>query len=185
MVIFQSDNGHDPHTSGSAGKWRGAKTSLLEGGIRVPTIFRFPRHISEGEVRRQPITNMDFVPTILEACNLPLPHRGCDGRSLWPVLSSPSASAPHCVLHWQWPIWAKDKAQWAVRKEDWKLIVNGRIWSQEDGRSIGMETPFLAKLSDKQPEKTNYAQKHPALVNQLTKLHRSWVEEMQVKEIRG
>lgn len=41
IVIFTSDNGPERNV-GSAGPYREMKRSLLEGGIRVPTIIRWP-----------------------------------------------------------------------------------------------------------------------------------------------
>lgn len=173
MVILQSDNGHAYGMGGSAGGWRGAKGSLLEGGIRVPTIVSFPGVIAEGEIRDQVITNMDFFPTILEMCQLPLPERTIDGRSLVEVFRSEEARSPHEVLHWQWPNWGSDEEQWAVRAGDWKLLVNGR-----DASGAEMESPFLACLADDQSEHKNYAAEKPEIVEQLTKLHEEWVRDV-------
>jgi arylsulfatase A-like enzyme len=170
MIIFQSDNGHAYRMGGNAGKWRGAKGSLLEAGIRVPTIISFPYHIPEGEVRDQVITNMDFFPTILRMCNLTLPNRKIDGKDILPVLRSATAPSPHKVLHWQWPIWGSDKQQWAVREGDWKLIVNGL-----DASRSKLENPFLAHLADDNPEYRNYATDKLDIVDRLTKLHEAWV----------
>ena len=60
---------------GNTGKWRGAKGSFLEGGIRMPAVISFPKLIGEGEVRDQAVLNADFFPTILELCDIPLPDR--------------------------------------------------------------------------------------------------------------
>lgn len=169
MVIFQGDNGHANRMGGNAGKWRGAKGSLLEAGIRVPTIISFPHRIPEGQVRDQVITNMDFFPTILKMCNLTLPDRKIDGKDILPVLRSATASSPHKVLHWQWPIWGSDKQQWVVREGDWKLIVNGL-----DASGSKLESPFLAFLADDKPEYKNYADENPDVVDRLTKLHAEW-----------
>ena len=44
LVLFTADNGADrtPSNAGSSGPWRGAKHSLYEGGIRVPSAVRWP-----------------------------------------------------------------------------------------------------------------------------------------------
>jgi arylsulfatase A-like enzyme len=72
IIVFQSDNGHstedgsairfDNHTSGfpkghyysahggggNTGKWRGAKGSFHEGGLRVPAIISYPKKLPRG-----------------------------------------------------------------------------------------------------------------------------------------
>ena len=46
---------------GSAGIYRGAKASLFEGGIRVPSIISWPGKIPKGQVRNQFAVNTDWL----------------------------------------------------------------------------------------------------------------------------
>ena len=185
LVIFMSDNGHSteqfanwgvnygPHGGGgNTGKWRGAKASLFEGGIRVPAIISLPGKIPEGEVRDQAVSNMDFFPTIVELCGIDPPAYEIDGKSLWPILKSADASSQHEIFHWMW------QDQWAVREGDWKLIGNGRD-------TTGLESPhaprkemgevYLANLADDRPEDVNHAADRPEVVQRLRSLHESWL----------
>ena len=105
IVIFMSDNGHsteetkirvENHLSGIpkgtnycanggvgyTGKWRGAKGSFLEGGIRVPAIISYPGHFPENETRDQIVTCMDLFPTICEITGSKKPDCVLDGYSL-------------------------------------------------------------------------------------------------------
>jgi arylsulfatase A-like enzyme len=57
IIIFQSENGFSTKErahfgGGSAGIYRGAKASLFEGGIRVPSIISWPNKIPNGQVRK-------------------------------------------------------------------------------------------------------------------------------------
>ena len=190
MIILMSDNGHsteDYHKSdgqpygaygggGNTGKWRGAKGSFLEGGIRVPAVISFPKLIGEGQVRDQAVLNADFFPTILELCDIPLPDRKIDGKSMWPVLNSPEAPSRHKVFYWQWG------RGWAVREGAWKLIVNGGDstgkYSPHPQRKGPMESPFLANLSDDPPEWNNFAAERPEIVERLTTLYNEWASDV-------
>ena len=191
LVIFMSDNGHSTENfdnwgnkygayggGGNTGKWRGAKASMFEGGIRVPTIISMPGKIPENEVRGQAISNADFFPTILEKCDIPQPNHTIDGKSLHTVLQSADAPSPHAVLHWQW------QKQWAVREGNWKLISNGRdttgLKSQHAPRKE-MGEFYLANLVDNPPESVNHATKRPKLVARLRKLHAEWLIEVTPK----
>lgn len=186
LTFFMSDNGHSTEDyynwgvsyganggGGNTGPWRGAKNSMLEGGIRVPAIISFPGHVPEGEVRDQPIMAMDFFPTALEACQLtPSRDHPLDGVSLWPVLRSPTAPGPHPVMYLQW------QRQWLVREGRWKLIGNGLDTTGKDSQFYtghrNMDAVYLANLDDHPPESVNHAAEKPELVAHLTKLHDEW-----------
>ncbi len=187
IFVFMSDNGHsaernairtDNHSSGlpkghkyganggggNTGKWRGAKGSFYEGGIRVPAIIAYPAKLPQGEVRDQAITAADWMPTILDLCGVPLPEVKLDGQSLMPIIKDPKAKSHHKIMHWAWG------NGWAVRKGDWKLI----------GR--GDKANFLGNLSDEEPEMENYLKKEPKIAAELQNLHDEWAKEVTPKK---
>ncbi len=188
LVIFMSDNGHSTEQfsnwevnyganggGGNTGKWRGAKGSLFEGGIRVPSVISLPGQIPEGETRDQAISNMDFFPTILELCGIDPPGYEIDGKSLWPILRSPEAPSQHQEFHWMW------QDQWAVQEGDWKLIGNGRDTTGLESKHAPrkkMGELYLANLADVQPESVNHAASHPEVVERLQELHEDWLREV-------
>ncbi len=110
IVIFQSDNGHSTEDrahrgGGYAGPYRGAKFSLFEGGIRLPAIISWPGHLPQGAVRDQMATACDWLPTIAQLCNVPLPTSRIDGVSLVNILQSADAApAAHrlSLADWRW-----------------------------------------------------------------------------------
>lgn len=188
LVVFMSDNGHSTEQfnnwnvnyganggGGNTGKWRGAKGSLFEGGIRVPSVISLPGQIPEGETRDQAISNMDFFPTILELCGIDPPGYDLDGKSLWPILRSPESPSQHAEFHWMW------QTQWAVREGDWKLIGNGRDTTGLESKHAPrkeMGELYLANLAEAQPEAVNHAGNRPEVVAQLQKLHEDWLREV-------
>ena len=83
ILVFTSDNGGERF----ADTWpfTGKKTELLEGGLRIPAIVRWPRHIPAGATSEQVMISMDWMPTFLEAAGA---HTyPPDGISLLPVLT--------------------------------------------------------------------------------------------------
>ncbi len=172
IVVFQSDHGHSTEErahfgGGSAGGLRGAKFSLFEGGIRVPAIIRWPGHLPTGQTRDQPAHSCDWLPTLAELCDVPLPEAPLDGRSLKHVLKTSDAPAAHDVLHWQ----VGD--QWAIRQGDWKLLGNPKDTS--NAAPLTDNDPlFLADLSTDPGERTNQAAAHPDVVARLKSAHESW-----------
>jgi len=181
IVVFQADNGHSLEErahggGGSAGPWRGAKFSLFEGGIRVPAIIRWPGKIPAGESRGQMAHGCDWLPTLAELCGVELPDRAMDGKSLAGMLRDGGTPSPHDALLWHL---GKGKgAQWAVRRGNWKLMVNTNDPTQRGS----VDQQFLANLAEDPGERTNVAAEHPEVVKELTALHEAWLADVEREE---
>ncbi|MBN1346634.1 MAG: sulfatase-like hydrolase/transferase [Phycisphaerae bacterium] len=176
LIVFMSDNGHSTEErnnfgGGNAGPYRGAKFSLLEGGIRLPCIASLPGVIPTGQVRGQFATSMDWFPTIASLCGAELPDRKIDGKDITAVLKSAEAPTPHKVFHWE------SSGQWAVRDGDWKLVFNARD-TKVGERLKGDDKVFLSNIAEDVSERKNVAKSHPDVVARFTKLHEEWVEDV-------
>ncbi len=174
LVVFLSDHGHSTEEranfgGGNAGPYRGAKFSLLEGGIRVPCIAAWSGRIPAGETRDQFATSCDWLPTIAKLCGVPLPDRTIDGKDIGEVLTSADATTPHRVFHWQ------RREQWAVREGDWKLVVNARD-TQVGQRLKGDDKVFLSNMAVDATERKNIAKDHADVVTRLKTLHAEWAK---------
>ncbi len=189
IVIYMSDNGHSTEDyynwdvsyggnggGGYTGKWRGAKGSFFEGGIRVPAIISYPKKFPKGEVRNQTIVNLDILPTICDILDIPTPKNKLDGKSALPIILYKDAPTEHKELHWMW------QHMWAVKDGPWKLIYKGYDttgkYSNHPEKEFEMPEYYLANLDDKNPEEINYAKKHPKIVQKLEKLHNKWAEDV-------
>ena len=64
LVVFTSDNGSNLQLGGSNGDLRGAKATTWEGGQRVPCIMYWPGTIEKGQVCRDIVTSLEFMPTL-------------------------------------------------------------------------------------------------------------------------
>ncbi len=173
IIIFQSDHGHSVEErahfgGGSAGPYRGAKFSLLEGGIRVPAIISYPRLLGTDQVRDQMVHAMDWLPTLAELCGTPLLDDEIDGRSLVEILLSAEAQSPHETLYWQL------NNGWAVREGPWKLLRNVRNDVRDDPMSDRDRQWFLANLDEDPGERRNLAADHPEIVERLRDARPDW-----------
>jgi arylsulfatase A-like enzyme len=182
IVIFQSDHGHSTEVrtfggGGNAGPYRGAKFSLFEGGIRVPAMISWPGTLPEGEVRDQLATGLDWFPTVAELCDVPLPKRRLDGRSLVPVIRSATASTPHNVMHWQSGRGMKRRPQWAVREGDWKLLGNP-IDTSKTAPLQPQDERMLINLKTDPGERRNLRDQHPEILQRLEQLHDQWLKDV-------
>jgi len=116
IVIFTSDNGGERY----ADTWpfTGRKTELLEGGLRIPAIIKWPAHIPAGRNSEQVTANMDWLPTLLAAAGTsPDPAYPPDGMNLLPHLVD-NAPLTERKLFWRY----KSLWQRAARIGDWKYL---------------------------------------------------------------
>lgn len=137
LVIFTSDNGPWVKMNlmgGSAGLFRGAKGSTLEGGHRVPFIASWPRRIPEGSLNHEFITAMDMLPTLAATTGIPYvsPHR-IDGHDVSNLLmSKEGARSPTLSFLY----YAARGPLEAIRRGPWKLhLKNGTLFNVEEDPS--------------------------------------------------
>jgi len=159
IVVFTSDNGGERFSD----VWPlvGAKTELLEGGIRVPFVMRWPGKIPAGSVSEQTAMSMDFLPTFVAAAG-GSPNRGFapDGVNLLPVLEG-KAPAFSRQLFWRY----KALQQVAFRDGDWKYLqINGR--------------EYLFNLADDQRERANLISHEPGRLNEMKEQFAKWNADM-------
>jgi arylsulfatase A-like enzyme len=143
MVIFTSDNGGERF----ADTWpfTGKKSELLEGGLRIPALVRWPRVIQEGVVSDQVMITMDWLPTLLEAAAASQdPAFPSDGMSLVPALTQAVPPVPR-RLFWRF----KSNSQRAVRDGDMKWL---KIRDNTFLFNVVTDPLERANLKDRQPE---------------------------------
>lgn len=82
LVIFTSDHGDMVGAHGCIGKSIGGFYDDL---VRIPFVMRLPGLIQSGTVVRQPVSQIDVMPTILDYVGEPIPE-GLHGKSLRPLI---------------------------------------------------------------------------------------------------
>ena len=133
LVVFYSDNGGFGGAT-SNHPLRGAKGMLYEGGIREPLIVRLPGVTEPGSRCDEPVTGVDFYPTLLELTGTKRPDEyQLDGESLVSLLHDPTAKLAREAIFWHFPCYLQGSGDphggpfrttpaGAIRKGDWKLI---------------------------------------------------------------
>ena len=101
LVIFLTDNG--PQQVRYNGGLLMRKTSVHEGGIRVPCFVRWPAGLKGGRKVLDIAAHIDIAPTVLEAFGLATP-KGVkfDGKSILPLLRGDKVDWPDRTLYFQW-----------------------------------------------------------------------------------
>ena len=154
IVFFTGDNGGLVGPTNNT-PLRIGKGYPYEGGIRVPLIIRWPGSVKPGLVSNEPVTSVDYLPTICEAAGLPLPSgRIIDGVSLVEHLKSDGLKPLNReAIFWHFPHYRGKIVPYSiVRAGDWKLIkrYEGKTFELFNLRNDVSET---VDLSEKMPEK--------------------------------
>ncbi|MCD0463212.1 sulfatase family protein [Roseiconus lacunae] len=165
LVIFTSDNGA---AVGSSLPLRAKKGSVYDGGIREPTVMRWPGRIPAGTVCREVAASIDVLPTLAKLCRAELPQRPIDGHNIWSLMSgAKGATSPHqtyCLTHgpgtvrsgkWKYYPWPEGQSG---RKAD----RSARDHNQGDRPSVQLYDT-VADIG----ETRNVANEHPGVVQRL------------------
>ncbi|HLJ10908.1 MAG TPA: sulfatase-like hydrolase/transferase, partial [Planctomycetaceae bacterium] len=173
LFVFTSDNGPAADRHGgtdsdffeSAGKFRGKKGSLYEGGIRVPCIVRWKRRIAAGSESSRVTGFEDWLPTLLELIGAKeqVPSN-LDGISFAPTLLG-KQQEPRPFLYREI---TESGGQQCVRVEDWKAVRQRLNPGPRDKLSPGAVE--LYDLKNDPSETTDVASSHSDVVAQLSKL---------------
>lgn len=172
LVVFTSDNGTthlgrevDYEFFRSVGELRGLKGSLYEGGVRVPTIVRWPGKVQAGSESDRVTGFEDWIPTLLDAVGAidSVPNE-VDGISMLPtLLGNTQTERPYLYREF-----AAYGGQQSIRVGDWKAI--------RQNMSKGKLKTELYNLATDVSEQNDVASEHPQVVQKLEKM----MEEVRV-----
>lgn len=159
LVLFTSDNGGERFSK--IWPFVGRKFDLLEGGLRVPQICRWPGRIPAGGVTDQVCITMDLTATCLAAAGVQASAEyPLEGVDLLPVLTGTSAPFER-TLYWR----MRNRYQRAVRRGGWKYL---KVADRE----------FLFDIDYDPRERGDLSKKNPALLAELRALWEEWDRNM-------
>ncbi len=158
LVVFTSDNGAqsgyctEHEFFNASGPLRDYKTSVYEGGLRVPTIARWPGKIEPARVSDDVWYFPDILPTFAEVAGTQAPE-GLDGHSVVPALLG-QEQPEHEVLYWEHGS-GPGRSQ-AVRMGPWKGVRTAQDAQIE-----------IYNLEDDPGESTDLASRHPDVLQRI------------------
>jgi len=169
LIVFTSDNGPANNASSPTvwfdsaqpfrcGKGWG-KSSLHEGGIRMPFIASWPAQIRSGRISGHVGCFADIMPTVCEIAGVASPRT--DGISLLPLLTGRDGEQPdHEFLYWEYPAAG---GQLAVRWGKWKGLVRQVHKGNRTMELYDLSTPG----KEVENPSNNVAHLHPDIVERM------------------
>ncbi len=180
IIFFTSDNGGLMGVTSNL-PLRAGKGYPYEGGIREPLIVRWPKVIKPGTVSHEPVTSIDYFPTICEAAGVPLPQdRDIDGVSILDHLRTNGIQKLNRdALFWHFPHYRGNIVPYSIIREgDWKLIkrYDTSASSVESGKTFELYN-LKADLS----ESNDLSEVLPAKVRRLNAKLTRWLRLSRAK----
>ncbi len=180
LVVFSSDNGpwlcFGDH-AGSAAPLREGKGTSWDGGVREPTLMRWPGHIPAGRSCDAPLMTIDVLPTVAKLIGAKLPEKPIDGLDISSVILGKTDESPHEVLYFYYNANSLE----ALRSGKWKLelprsyrTLNGRPGGT-DGKMANYDqkkipAPELYDLDSDISQQHDVAAANPDVMKQLLDL---------------
>ncbi|MDA8763428.1 sulfatase [Flavobacteriaceae bacterium] len=160
MIFFLSDNGGpEPKNGSNNGPLREGKSSIYEGGNRIPFAMQWPAQITP-MVYEYPISSLDILPTIAELTQTPIAQdKPLDGVNIIPYLKGEKQGRPHQTLY----VRKFDDDLYSVRDGDLKLVTKKKNSVKE-----------LYNLQDDLGEENDLATEFPREVKRLDSLRQNW-----------
>ena len=177
ILIFMTDNGTATGEGIYNAGMRGKKTSLYEGGHRVPCFIRWPEAGIDGGQDVSAVTRgVDILPTLIDLCDLRQPDGWtCDGLSLASHLRQPDQAVVDRMSVVQYGhanegirTGHTGEGQAAVLWRQWRLVNGRELYNIQD--DPGQQND-LAAAGSAQPV-------DPALVRRLQGYYGAWWDDV-------
>jgi arylsulfatase A-like enzyme len=132
LILFVGDNGTDRDVTSTIDNrpLKGDKGHTTNAGTHVPFIANWKGVIPKGKVNNNLIDFTDFLPSLLQAANIPIENK-TDGISFYPQLVGESYNPRDWVFCDYNPNWGKFEPKRYVQDKMWKLYGNGEFYNLE------------------------------------------------------
>ena len=183
VVLFLTDNGGTAGVKTFNAGMRGGKTSVHEGGTRVPLLMRWPAAKWQPRAVDRIVSHIDLFPTLLDLCGIEAPAGPkVDGITLRPLLEKAALSDwPERTLFTHNPISQMNKYPGAVRTQKHRLVreIKGPAGGSKAQANDASATPWQLYDMETDPgQSRDVAADHPELVKQLSAQYDAWFSDI-------
>lgn len=180
VLIFMTDNGSVGSSVYNAGM-KGGKTSVHEGGSRVPFFVRWPGKLEAGRDVDTMARHYDMLPTFAELAGADVSDLSLDGRSLVPLMQDPESPWEERTFFFHKGRWGNPASKhekhrhnpgadnnkfrtFAVRNEQWRLSVDSDLDKKAE----------LCDIVNDPGENEDVQKMHPEMVTQMLEVYGKW-----------
>lgn len=161
LFVLSSDNGGERYSDNSPLFHH--KSTLWEGGIRVPCLMSWPAKLPKGKVTSQVGITMDLTATFAAIAGAkPAADRPFDGINLVPMLSGETPEQSRTLA---WRIDRTARQQKALRHGSWKYIQDSNV-------------EMLFDLANDIGERRDQSFQHPQVFADLKRRLAAWEAEL-------
>lgn len=182
IVLFMTDNGGTAGVKVYNAGMRGGKTSVHEGGSRVPLFMRWPAAKWQPHVAKPIVSHIDVFPTIMDLCGVTPPQGPpVDGVSLRPLLEARDASWKERTLFTHNPIDETNRFPGAVRTQKYRLVreIKGPAGgSKAKANDASAKAWQLYDMESDPGEAIDIAAAHPDIVKDLAGRYDAWFADI-------
>ena len=185
LVVFLSDNGCARYLPDACTNrpLAGGKRLHLEGGVRVPFLFRWPGVLPEGAVFSQPASALDLFATLASIAGTTGATE--DSVDLLPHLRGEVAASPHERLFWRaapnravrsgrYKLWQVDRSELTFDALRGSTLPRG---TGAAGSPLGQKT-VLYDLESDAGEAVDLSERHPEIAERLVTELEQWESEV-------
>ena len=160
LIFFLSDHGAPMNQGGDNGVFSGGKSSLSEGGLRVPFVASWPARWPQAATFDPIVSSLDIAATAMAMASASVGDAApLDGANLDPFVRGERTDVPHEALFWR----KSGSGSYAVRSGDMKLVRDGG-------------EPSLYNVADDPGETNDLLPGNADIANRLANLWNAWNE---------
>lgn len=177
IIVFTSDNGHYKTESNIFNQpYQGVKGQTLEGGIRVPYIFKWKNKIEAGSISEEPIIHVDLYPTFLGLTHTSKPKDySLDGEDISSILLGKTTNTEREALIWEYTNYARFNVKAKTFASEWVNVIQKGGFKMTE--VIESNQYYLYNLNDDPYETKEVSKAYPQMIQKLKIELENWKTE--------
>jgi arylsulfatase A-like enzyme len=179
MIIFFTDNGNASGTLVDwAENWRGKKSTVYEGGIRVPCLVRWPGVVEAGSKSNNIASYVDLLPTFMDIAGVAQNDENpkLDGETILPIIAGVKEELEDrdIIIQWHQGLTPQLYRSFTVINQKYKLVQSEGGFHRSGKFLTGQYKYELFDIDNDHLETNDLAAKYPDIVKEMKAKYEDW-----------